>query len=79
MQITLGIILGIVISALVFTILAYFRAGIEKRVKVIETKLAGQKQKGAIFLPESDDDIARNEFIKAKHERGEDVSFEELL
>ncbi|MBU4467027.1 hypothetical protein KKF47_03130 [Patescibacteria group bacterium] len=56
-----GFITGVITAILVFTILAYFRAGIEQRVKIIETRLgnSGPQKRGAIYLPEDESEIAR--------------------
>jgi hypothetical protein len=77
----LGCFFGICISILIFTILAFFRAGIEKRVRIIETVLgnAGPKVKGAIFLPEEEAEIARKEIIAKNAELGRDTPFDELM
>jgi len=76
----LGVITGIVIAGLVFTILAFFRAGIEKRVKIIETQLgrAGPQPRGYIFEPEEDVELARQELIKENNKLGVDTPLEDL-
>lgn len=76
----LGLIIGLLLFTAVFVILAYFRAGIEKRVRIIENVLgeAGPKEKGAIFLPDSEATIARNKIIKKNKERGTETRFDEL-
>ena len=81
MELTLGIILGIVISSLIFTILAFFRAGIEKRVKIIETVLgqAGPRPTGAIFMPEDEVEIDRKKIIEENRRHGKDTPISELL
>lgn len=75
-----GIIIGILISTLIFVILAFFRAGIEKRVRVIETVLgqAGPKAKGYVFEPEDDTDLLRQEIINKNSREGRDTPLEEL-
>lgn len=80
MHFALGYIVGIVTSALIFAVLAFFRAGIEKRVKIIETVLgnAGPRPKGAIFLPEDESDIAREELIQRNRERGHATPLSDL-
>ena len=79
MYYTLGIITGIVLAGLVFTILAFFRAGIEKRIKIIETVLAqaGPKVEGAIFVPDEDEDD-RQEIIKRNSAQGKSTTLQEL-
>jgi MFS superfamily sulfate permease-like transporter len=77
----LGIIIGILISILTFTVLAFFRAGIEKRVRVIETVLskAGPKAKGYVFEPEDESDLIRQERIKENSKNGRDTPLSELM
>jgi hypothetical protein len=80
-QFALGLLTGLGISALIFIILAFFRAGIEKRVRIVETVLgqAGPKPKGAIFLPEDEATIARQEHIAKNKAAGKDTPIDELL
>ena len=80
MYFLLGLIVGLIIATLVFAILAFFRAGIEKRVKIIETQLgnAGPKVKGAIYMPEDPGDEARNEHIAKNRAMGKETHFSEL-
>lgn len=80
MNLILGIIIGMCVSILIFTILAFFRAGIEKRVKIIETQLmnAGPKQKGAIIFPDDESEIARREYIQKNSREGKDTPISEL-
>lgn len=75
-----GIIIGIALSTLIFTILCFFRAGIEKRMKIIETVLAraGPKPKGYIFEPEEDSETARQELIAKNKKEGRDTPLEDL-
>ncbi len=77
----LGIITGIVLAGLVFTILAFFRAGIEKRIKIIENQLgsAGPKPKGYIFEPDEDVEIARQELLRENNKKGVDTKLEDLI
>jgi hypothetical protein len=81
MQFILGLIAGIAISTLIFAILAFFRAGIEKRIKIIETQLgnAGPKPRGAILLPLDDADAAREEHIAKNKAEGRDTPISELM
>ncbi len=75
-----GFITGISVSVLIFVILAFFRAAIEQRIKVIEkyTANAGPRVKGGIFLPEEDADAARREHIERNQAQGKDTPIEEL-
>ena len=76
----LGNITGILISAIIFVILAFFRAGIEKRIKIIETQLAqaGPKPTGAIFIPEDEAEQARQAHIKKNAKHGRPTFLSEL-
>lgn len=76
-----GLIAGLLIATIIFAILAFFRAGIEKRVKIVETVLgaSGPKPKGAIFLPEDESEIARQEYINQNKKQGKDTPLSELL
>jgi len=81
MNFFLGFITGIIAATLNFTILAFFRAGIEKRVKIIETRLAnaGPQVRGAIYLPEDEADEARREHIEKNKAMGRDTPIDELM
>jgi len=76
-----GIITGIALSILVFTILAFFRAGIEKRIKIIETVLgkAGPAPKGYVFTPEDESDLIREEIIRKNSKQGRDTPLADLM
>lgn len=76
----LGYLTGIATAIFIFTVLAFFRAGIEKRVKIIETVLgnAGPRPKGAIFMPEDESDIVRKEFIEEREKRGQRTTLSDL-
>lgn len=80
MNFFLGYIAGIVTAILVFAVLAYFRTGIEKQIKVVERELsnAGPKPKGAIFLPEDEADIARKEHVRKNKALGKDTPLADL-
>lgn len=77
----IGIIIGLLIAILIFTILGFFRAAIEQRIKVIEKQLGnvGPKQKGYIFEPKSEEDIVRDDIIERNKKLGKDTKIEELL
>ncbi len=80
MQFALGYIAGIVTAGVIFIILAFFRAGIEKRIKIIETVMAekGPKPAGYIFEPEDEADELRNERIKENSRAGRPTTLAEL-
>lgn len=61
-------------------IMTFFRASIEKRIKIIETKLieSGPKPKGAIILPEDEATTLRKEIIKKNKAIGRDTPISEL-
>lgn len=81
LELILGFILGVIFATLFVVVLAYFRSGIEKHIKVIETKLvsANPQTRGAIHLPEDEADIARREHIRKNAEQGKDTPLSELL
>lgn len=81
MNFALGFIAGLGASAVVFAILAFFRARIEKQVRIVETQLgnAGPKPKGAIIWPETDTDVARRELIEKNNAAGVDTPIEDLM
>ena len=80
MEFALGYIAGIITAALIFIILAYFRAGIERKTKIIEKQVgnAGPRQRGAIFMPKEEVDIAREDHIKKNKSMGKDTPIDEL-
>lgn len=80
MSFILGLITGIIVSTLIFAILAFFRAGIEKRLKIIETRLgnAGPQVRGAIYLPEDEAELTRKEIIERNKKEGRDTHISEL-
>lgn len=80
LNILIGYIAGIGTCIFIFTVLAFFRAGIEKRVKIIETVLgnAGPRPTGAIFLPEDESEEIRREHIKRNAEKGGITTLSEL-
>lgn len=76
-----GIIIGLLIAILIFTILAYFRAGMERKLRIVERRLeaAGPKPKAQIFLPEDESAIARKEIIEKNRREGKDTRIDELF
>lgn len=80
MNFILGYIAGMVTATLIFAVLAFFRAGIEKRVRIIETVLgnAGPKPTGAVFLPEDDSETVRRDFVAKRAERGQRTTLTDL-
>lgn len=75
----LGIITGILVSLLIVLTLTYFRAGVEKRLKVIETMIskAGPAPKGFVFEPPDEADEVREEYLKKN--KGRDIPLKELM
>jgi hypothetical protein len=77
---TIGLTVGLVISIMVFTILAFFRVGIERQVRIIETRLenAGPKPRGAIILPPNEDDEFRQDFVNKRASKGQRTTLSDL-
>lgn len=80
MDFLFGYIIGLLTTILAFSILAFFRAGIEKRIKIIETRFGsvGPKPKGAIFIPESEEELSRKEIIEKNRKAGIDTPIDDL-
>jgi len=80
MYFILGYIVGLLTAILIFIILVYFKVSIEKRVKVLQTKLTelGPKSKGAIFMPEDENERIRRKHIEQNKADGRDTLLEEL-
>lgn len=80
MQFFSGLIIGMLTSMFFILIVTFFRASIEKRIKIIETVVsgAGPKPKGIVFMPEDEGDIARREHIAENNKRGKDTPISEL-
>lgn len=76
----LGYICGIVTAGLIFLILAFFRAPIERIIKITETMAhtAGPKPKGAIIMPKDEAEITRQEIIAKNKREGKDTNISEL-
>jgi len=75
----LGIITGILITILIVLVLTYFRAGIEKRIRIIEERIskAGPSPKGFIFETPDENDEIREEYLKKN--KGRDIPLKELM
>lgn len=60
--------------------MCFFRAGIEKRIRIIENRLgrAGPKPEGYIFEPEEDVEVARRELLEKNKKAGVDTPLEDL-
>lgn len=80
MQFLLGYISGLVTLTFIFTVLAFFRASIEKRIKVIETVMsnAGPRQQGAIIMPEDEYEEVRQAHVKKNSAMGRRTTLSEL-
>lgn len=80
MEFSLGFFSGLVVSALIFSILAFFRAGIEKKLIVIEKTLgnAGPKPQGFIVEPVEDAELIRQEIIEKNKREGRDTKLSDL-
>lgn len=77
----LGLICGLLISILIFTILAFFRAGLERKLQVIQKNLenAGPRPKGFIVEAPDESDEVRKDLIARNKEKGIDTHISELL
>lgn len=77
----LGIIIGLLIAALIFATLAFFRSAIEKQVHVTRAQIEalGPKPKGGIFLPEDENEITRQEVIRKNSAQGKDTPLKDLM
>jgi predicted small secreted protein len=75
-----GFVTGIAIAVLIFVILAYFKIKIESRMTIVEKTLArsGPQQHGAILMPASDAEIARQKRIEENSAAGKDTPISEL-
>jgi hypothetical protein len=76
----LGLVIGLLISILLFVILAFFRVGVERQVRIIERRLeeAGTKPQGFIIEPEDEADLARQELIKQNDKMGKPTKLADL-
>lgn len=81
MQFLLGYISGLITLTFVFTVLAFFRASIEKRIKVIETVMsnAGPRETGAIIMPEDEYAEVREAHVKKNSAVGRRTTLSELM
>lgn len=81
MMFALGVIVGILVSVLIVLTLVFFRASVEKKIKIIErvVEAAGPKPKGFIYEPPSEADEAREDIIARNRKEGKDTRMEELL
>lgn len=81
MQFLLGFLCGIAVSALMFVIMAFFRAAIERKMIVLTKRLedAGPKPRGFIFEPPTEDEEAREEIIERNRRAGRDTRISELM
>lgn len=84
MQFALGYIAGLVTATFIAGLIAYFKAPIQNVTERLyrdiqeNSKQVGIGQRGFIYEPESDSDIARREHIAANAERGIDTPISEL-
>ena len=80
MQIFFGIIIGLLIAILIFTILAFFRSRIEETIEITGRSIesAGPRERGAIFMPEEDIEIERQEIINKNRKEGRDTRLSDL-
>jgi hypothetical protein len=84
MQFALGYIAGLVTATFIAALIAFFKQPVQNVTERLyrdiqeNAKQSGFGQKGFIYEPESDADIARREHIAANSERGIDTPISEL-
>lgn len=76
----LGIITGLTVSALVFSILVFFRTAIEKTLQrtEIEINKIAPRAKGGVFFPKDLEDERREEIIKKNRALGKPTRREDF-
>ena len=81
MQYVIGFLIGIAVATLLFAILAFFRAAIERKLIVIQKNLenAGPRPQGFVLEPEDDIERARNQIIEENRKQGKDTPISDLL
>lgn len=81
MYFALGYIIGLLTATIMFLILAFFRVGVERQVRIIERTLeqAGPKPQGFIIEPEDEAELARRKHIEKNRRHGKDTPISELL
>lgn len=77
----LGYITGLVTAVLIVAVLNLFKVSVEKSINSAEKHLRsiGLKPKGFVYLPESEEEIARKEIIARNKAEGKDTRIKELL
>lgn len=73
----LGIIIGLLISVILLLGLIYFKAPVEKEIKIISNKVIG-KSKGAIIEAESEIEAFQNDVIEKNSSEGKSTRIEDL-
>ena len=58
-----GFLSGLIVAVLIVTVLTYFRRIIEHKINIIEKQPVGPRPRGAIYMPPSDADEARESII----------------
>lgn len=81
MDLYLGILIGIAISILIISTLAFFRRVIEHKTTIIEKQIdrVGPKPKGEIIYPKEEADAIREEIIEKNRREGKDTKVSDLL
>jgi len=76
----LGYICGTLTSLVILLVMTFFRASIEKRIKVIETSItnAGPRPQGVIIMPEDENEEVRREFVRKRAARGQRTTLSDL-
>lgn len=80
MTFILGLVCGLIIDLLLFITIIYYRSGIEKGINIVQrqTETTISKRRGAIFLPDDENEILRQEVIKKNSAQGRDTPIDEL-
>lgn len=78
----LGIVVGVIISAIIVVAVMFFRTPIERRLKEIVRvvdRVSPSAPKGFVFEPPTEQDEAREAIIQKNSERGAATKIRDLL
>lgn len=84
MVFALGYLAGLMTALIVFVVIAFFKQPVENTVERLyreiqqNAKQVGIGQRGYLFEPEDDDEIARQEIIAENTAKGRDTPISEL-
>jgi len=77
----LGVIVGMILSAIEVVVLIYFRKSIEQKTRIVERQIEnkGPRPRGFIVdIPDEEDEI-REEIIKENSRKGRDTPLSDLM